>query len=139
MLKIKSLIVAIATTLALTACSKDNDREKISHNLSVAADKFEINRRVVFYNGITNTDILAIEGRCAFEAESEHKVNVTCRVGPNEYKKHTLGISDNVTYISEQLDAAQASAYHYRVVFRPQAIIPDIQLDLKGSKEDDLK
>ena len=36
--------------------------------------------------------------------------------------------------LAEQIDGAQVSAYHYRVVFKPQAIIPDI--DLRGSAQE---
>ena len=42
------------------------------------------------------------------------------------YKKHFLGLSDNVTYFAEQLETADGSVYHHRVTFKPQVIIPDI-------------
>jgi hypothetical protein len=71
-----------------------------------------------------------VEGLCSISDET-NQLEVTCKVGPTEYKKHFLGLSDNVTYFAEQLDGAQVSTYHYRVVFKPQAIIPDI--DLRGS------
>lgn len=45
-----------------------------------------------------------------------------------EPKKHFLGLSDNVTYFAEQTDSAKASQYQYRVVFKPQAIVPDIEI-----------
>lgn len=50
------------------------------------------------------------------------------------YNKHFLGLSDNVTYFAEQLETADVSAYHHRIVFKPQAIIPDI--DFRGSAEE---
>ena len=85
---------------------------------------------VVFLNGITDTYLLSIEGLCSVEDQS-NQLEVTCKVGDTEYKKHFLGLSDNVTYFAEQLDGARVSAYHYRVVFKPQTIIPDI--DFRGS------
>lgn len=133
-MKLKFIAMAVCT-LTLTACDQ-NDARIASRNLSVAADNFEINRRIVFVNGITDKYILSIEGRCSFEVESgaKPKVAVTCKTGPNAYKKHTLGLSDNVTFFSEQLDSADVSVYHYRVVFKPQVILPDI--DFKGSTTD---
>jgi hypothetical protein len=105
----------------LAACS---DADVASTNLSRAADQFEINRRVVFYNGITDSYMLTIEGLCALgNADS-----VTCKTGPAAYKKHFLGLSDNVTYFVEQIDAASVDTYHYRVIFKPSVIIPDIDL-----------
>lgn len=123
-------LAAAAASLIAAACS---DAQMASQNLSRAAENFEIMRRVVFLNGITDTYLLSIEGLCAIDDQSR-QLEVTCRVGDREYKKHFLGLSDNVTYFVEQLEAARVSAYHYRVIFKPQAIIPDI--DFRGSGEE---
>ncbi len=107
-----------------------------STNLSRAADQFEITRRIVFYNGITDDYILTIEGRCSLgNSDSPGQLSVTCRTGEDEYVKHFLGLSDNVTYFAEQLAAAPADPYRYRVVFRPEALLPDIELDTSGGSE----
>jgi ABC-type Fe3+-hydroxamate transport system substrate-binding protein len=125
----KRILLATAIMLTLAACSQEAD--VASQNLSQAADNFEINRRVTFINGITNTAILTIEGLCSLGHGNETKsVTVTCKVGPNQYKKHFLGLSDNVTYMAEQLDPAPASVYRYRVTFNPTTLIPDINLPL---------
>lgn len=121
-----AIIAAIASAAALTACS---DAQVASSNLSKAADNFEINRRIVFFNGITGEYMLSIEGLCSIGSASETKaVAVTCKTGPSTYKKHFLGLSDNVSYFAEQVDGANVSAYNYRVVFKPAAIVPDIEL-----------
>lgn len=125
----KYAIAAMVLSLLLSGC--DNDAKVASRNLSQAADNFEINRRIVFYNGITGDYMLSLEGRCSFNADNARKLDVTCKTGPNEYKKHSLGLSDNVTYFSEQLAGADVSIYHYRVIFKPQTILPDV--DFKGS------
>lgn len=118
-----SLLTAV---FGITGCS---DAHVASSNLSKAADNFEINRRVVFYNGITGEYMLSIEGLCSLgRAEETKAVAVTCKTGPSEYKKHFLGLSDNVTYFAEQVAASTASQYHYRVVFKPLAIVPDIEV-----------
>lgn len=123
-------IIAIGfTCLALAGCASDAD--VASHNLSKAADQFEINRRIVFYNGITADYILTIEGLCSLgNNDSIKKVTVTCKTGPGAFKKHFLGLSDNVTYFAEQLENAGANVYRYRVIFKPSTIIPDIDLKL---------
>lgn len=121
--------VLVGATLGLTGCF--SDAKMASHNLSKAADMFEIDRRVVFYNGITSEYILTIEGRCSIEKDrKDNQLEVTCKTGHEAYKKHFLGISDNVTYFAEQLKSKGVSVYHYRVVFKPQAIIPEI--DARG-------
>lgn len=124
----KKIFAGLAIALALTGC--DNDAHVASRNLSQAADNFEITRRIVFYNGISGEYMLSIEGRCSFDASTARKVDVTCKTGPAAYKKHSLGLSDNVTYFSEQLEGADVSVYRYKVVFKPSVIIPDINVKL---------
>ena len=114
-------------TLAVSGCSSDAD--VASHNLSKAADQFEVARRVVFYNGITGEYILTVEGLCSLRNHDKHgELSVTCKTGPSSYKKHFLGLSDNVTYFAEQLEPNSASVYRYRVVFKPKSIIPDVEV-----------
>jgi len=64
----KAVVVGLAlvSVMPLTACSSEADT--VSNNLSVQAEKFEINRRVVFINGITDTYLLTIEGLCSVES-----------------------------------------------------------------------
>lgn len=120
-----ALTAAILATIA-TACS---DADIASHNLSKAADQFEVSRRIVFYNGITGDYMLTIEGLCSLgNQDKAREVSVTCKVGPGAYKKHFLGLSDNVTFFLEQVEPVAASPYHYRVVFKPLAIVPDIDI-----------
>lgn len=123
---------AIALTAIAALAAGCTDADIASHNLSKAADNFEISRRVVFYNGITGDYMLSIEGLCSLgNADKNREVSITCKTGPSVYKKHFLGLSDNVTFFVEQLEAQAVSAYHYRVVFKPQTILPDI--DFRGS------
>ncbi|WP_347473244.1 hypothetical protein ABEF86_16700 (plasmid) [Acinetobacter thermotolerans] len=127
-MKIKLLAAGLMCAAAFTACSRD--AQVASRNLSHAADSFQLDRRIVFYNGITGEYVLTIEGKCSFDPVSERKVDVTCKTGESEYKKHSLGISDNVTYFSEQLNSKGVNTYHYKVDFRPTTVIPDIDLKL---------
>jgi len=130
--KIKITLGLIVTSSVLfIGCG--SDAKIASSNLSKKADNFELNRRIVFYNGITGEYILVINGRCSVESNN-NKLEVTCKTGANSFKKHYLGLSDNVTYFSEQLDDVDVSTYHYKVVFKPQSIIGDI--DFKGSLQD---
>ena len=123
---IKPILFVLVLFPVVTAFSGCDDATVASRNLSKAADYFEINRRVVFYNGITDTYMLTIEGRCSI-AHQGGQLEVTCKVGEDAYVKHFLGLSDNVTYFAEQLKAADVSVYHHRVVFKPQSILPDIE------------
>lgn len=126
----KKLIILLIATAMLSGCWV-NEADVASRNLSVAADQFEINRRVIFYNGMTGEYMLTIEGLCSLgNADRAREITVTCKTGPASYKKHFLGLSDNVTFFLEQLEPAKVNTYHYRVIFKPSLIIPDVELKL---------
>lgn len=128
---ITKFVTAGLAALVLAGCSTDAD--VASENLSRAADQFEIDRRVVFLNGITDTYLLVIEGRCSIDDDG-NQLEVTCKIGDDRYAKHFLGLSDNVSYFAEQMVAVDVDVYHYRIIFKPEAIVPYI--DLETSLED---
>jgi hypothetical protein len=122
----KKLLLSCVALLTLTAC---NDADVASRNVSRAADNFEVNRRIVFYNGITGDYMLTIEGLCSLgNNDGAGRLSVTCKTGPKAFKKHFLGLSDNVTYFVEQVEGVAASVYRYRVVFKPSIILPDVEV-----------
>lgn len=126
----KYLLIIVIVVFMFIGCQ--SDAYIASNNLSTAAEQFEIYRRVVFYNGITDKYILVIEGFCSVEFYP-HKFEVTVKTGPNEYKKHYLGRADNVMPFVEQLDSKGVSAYHTRIIFKPESIIPYIDLKTKSN------
>lgn len=76
--------------------------------------------------------LLSIEGLCSITKDAQ--LEVTCKTGDGEYKKHYLGISDNVTYFVEQMDPASVDTYHYKVQFRPEELLPDVDVQVKGGR-----
>lgn len=124
-------VLAAVGTVVLVGCS--SDAEVASENLSKAADNFEVNRRIVMFNGITDTYLMVIQGNCSIEDQGK-QLEVICKIGDGKYKKHFLGLSDNVSYFVEQGEAVAASANHYRVTFKPQQIVPDV--DFRGGSDD---
>lgn len=133
---ILSIVAAIMLTLSLAACT--NEADTVSDNLSTDADNFKVQRRIVFFNGITDKYLLQIEGRCSLGNNDSPKMkSVTCKIGPHKYVKHILGLSDNVAWFMEQLESSDVSAYHHKIVFRPQTIIPDIDLRTEGKADEE--
>ena len=123
----KKLLLVIACMATLAGCSRDAD--VASRNLSNDADNFKVLRRVVFYNGITGEYILEVQGYCAIgNSDAARKLSITCKLDNGTYKKHYLGLSDNVTFFAEQIDGVAEGASHYKVTFKPSVIIPDVEL-----------
>ncbi len=129
-------IALLAATLLVGLTGCEDDALIASRNLSKAADMFEIDRRIIFYNGITGGYMLIIEGRCSI-ADQGNQLEVTCKISDSAYKKHFLGLSDNVTYFAEQMETVDVSVYHHRIIFKPQSIIPDI--DFQGDASELIK
>ena len=122
---VSAVALAVALTGTLAACESDAD--VASRTLSQQADDFQVARRIVFINGITDKYLLEIKGYCSLgNHDDPGELTVTCKVGGG-YKKNFLGLSDNVTYLVEQLDPKNVSTDTYEVNFKPQSIIPDIE------------
>lgn len=123
----RKLVVALLICLAaLTGCGT-TDADVASRNLSTAADQFQVDRRIVFINGMTDTYPLSIEGRCSVQDQG-NQLEVTCKTGPDQYKKHFLGLSGTVSYFVEQLDPKVVSSDYYKVIFKPTVILPDVEM-----------
>jgi len=119
------ILVILLFSIFLSSCS---DADVASQNISRAAEQFEIYRRVVFYNGITDKYILLVEGYCSVETYNE-QLAVTVKTESGDFLKHYLGLSDNVTYFSEQIIASKVSNKQYRVIFKPSVIVPNIDIE----------
>lgn len=130
------IIATIAGLLAagtlLTGCGP-SDADVAAKNLSKAAEQFEIPRHIVGINGITDKYLFEIVGYCSVETTDSGlggALEVTCRVIDEKtkkvgFKKTFLGRSDNVTFVVEQLEPIQVSTTRYRVIFKPEALIPN--------------
>lgn len=130
----------IAIPLALTAgisglAGCKNAANQASHNLSEAAENFEIQREIVFYNTMTNHFFATVNGRCSIEVDSaDDQLEVTCKHSEEDYRKHYLGRAPGATYFVLQTEPANVSEFHTRITFNPQGFIPDI--DFRGSAEE---
>jgi len=123
------LALLTASLFLITGCNREAN--VISQNLSRDADSFKIKRRIVFFNGITDKNIMEIIGYCSIDKDvTDNQLEITCKVGPNQYKKHYFGLSDNTAYFVEQVDPAFASEFNYKVIFRPQTLIPDVTVQV---------
>ncbi|GAB1668211.1 TPA: hypothetical protein PXD46_000357 [Mannheimia haemolytica] len=125
-MKLKHLLLLPIIGFGIAAC---DDATVASQNLTKAADNFEVNRRIVFYNGVTDSYILTIEGKCSVDLnQSKTAFNVICKTGNKEFKRHTLVLSDNTTAFVEQIEPNKLSTDFYRVTFKPSVIVPNVDV-----------
>lgn len=122
------LAVLIVVAVSMTGCASNAD--KVSKNLSTEAEKFNVQRRIVAINGITDKVLFEVVGRCSLEygASMARTLDVICKQGPHDYKKHYIGIPDNVAFISTQLEGLDVSEYHTEIILKPENIVPNFDL-----------
>lgn len=121
----KAILAALLAALVLPACTSDADRA--SSNLSKAAEQFEVQRRIVGINGITDAPAFEVEGRCSIERDGD--LVVTCKHGPDDFRKHWVGLSDNVFFIVVQVEGLDVSEYRTRIIIKPENIVPNFDLE----------
>ena len=131
----KALAVLALGTAALTLAGCTS-AEVVNNNITRDAENFKVERRIVFVNGITDQYLLTVEGRCNLEDQG-NQLEVICKTGDDEFKKSFLGLSDNVTYFAEQIEPITEDPWHYKVVFRPETVIPDLEIHTDGNGSED--
>jgi len=128
MKKIKYLLLIALAAALLTGCPDDATVAKA--NMTKAADNFELDRRIIFYNTWTGENVLIVEGKCSIEYGSNRTAYI-CKMGNDKYVRNFVGKSGQITTIVEQMKSVGVNVYHFRRTFKPQSIIPDI--DFRGS------
>lgn len=116
-------LVLIASALGLTACF-DTDADIASKNISTASEQFEIARRIVVINTITDKYLMTVEGKCSLEYPDK-LTEIVCKLKDGTLVKHVVRQSDNVTVMIEQTTGTQVSTDQYRVIFKPEALVPN--------------
>lgn len=100
--------------------------EKVRYNLKKQADNFNLVRRITVINCIKGDVIFQMTGKMSIEVDSgDNQLEVTVEDN-GTYTIHYIGLSDNVTYVIEDLNlgANEVSNYKYTLVYNPEMWIP---------------
>ena len=117
MKKIIAIIITIVVLMCVATGCTMPEADKVNHNMNVAADNFGCERRITVYNARTDTIILYVEGYMSISNNSHSELVVTCKVGPEEYKKDYIYLNDYTLYVVEDITGTHADPYHYGVEF----------------------
>lgn len=120
----KTLIAAILlTALCLTGC--ETEAQRVSYNISQEADNFNTIRQITVINCIQGDVLFQMTGKMSITADtSDNQLEVIVEDDNGNYKKHFIGLSDNVTYVVEDITDGDVSKYHYTLNFNPKMWIP---------------
>ena len=138
MKKFTYIVAAIGIALAASACTK-SAADRANSNLSKAAENFEVPRRIVGINGITDTPLFMVEGFCSYEVPADGTFEAICKNKDGKIERTTMYLSDNVTFVSTQLRGVKVDLYNPRIIFRPESIIPNFDLSTKSDQKDEAK
>lgn len=121
-MKKKIAIILMLAVLAwiLSACTQ---AENVRHNLRREADDFNIRRRITVLNTRTDTPMMQITGLLAIETDDDGDLNIMIEKAPGEYVLNYAHLSQDTTYIVEQIETKEVSKYQYEIKFYPSNLI----------------
>lgn len=109
----------------LTGCT---EAEKVSYNISEEADNFNIFRRVVVVNVMSDKVLFELDGYFSINSDNvDNQLEITCEVGDGVYKKHFIGLSEMVAYTVEDINGAKVDKYHYEIHYLPEGNVVDFE------------
>ena len=125
MKKILSMVLVVGMIITMfTGCQ--TEAERVSYNLSQQADNFNIVRQLTVINCIEGDVLFQMTGKMSITADTaDHQLEIIVEDN-GTYVKHFVGLSDNVTYVVEDLNlgANAVSKYKYTLNFNPNMWIP---------------
>ena len=122
-MKNKIMAVILATSVMAASVTGCRESDRVSYNVSQEADNFNVIRRLVVINARTDKPMFELVGAFSFELENR-RIIATVETGKNQYKKHSVGLTDWTLWSVEDLEGASVDKYHYEVNFLPEMIVP---------------
>jgi hypothetical protein len=120
---------AIVGALALMGAGCTSDADTVSENIATEAEQFNVQRTIVATSGITGENLLYVEGRCSFETSGK-RIDLTCKQGPEDYRKHTFLFGDQDSIYVAMEESIDVSEYHTKIIIKPQNIIPEFDISI---------
>lgn len=119
-----ALSIISISLLGLYGC--DSEANRVSRNISQEADNFNTIRQITVINCIQGDVLFQMTGKMSINADvSDNQLEVIVEDENGNYKKHFIGLSDNVTYVVEDItDRSSVSKYQYTLNFNPKMWIP---------------
>jgi uncharacterized lipoprotein YajG len=119
------LAIGIILSSAVVFSGCEDESIRVNENITQQAQNFNVYRRVTVINCIKGDTLFTMEGLMNIEADTKDKqLEIIVETDKGKYKKHFIGLSDNVTYTVEDISGSQVSKYHYEINYNPKMWIP---------------
>ena len=124
----KKFIAIVLTFMVIIGCLTGcSEADNVNHNLSQAADNFQVTRKITVYNARTDMIVMEMEGCMSLSNNSTNELVVTCMTGPNQYKKNYVYLNEYVIYVVEDITGTVTDPYHYKIHF--YTALPDFDIN----------
>lgn len=120
MKKVLICVLLISVLFVVSACRTS---EKVTYNLRREADEFNVRRRITVLNTRTDTPMMQITGLLAIDVDGDGDLNITIEKAPGEYVLNYAHLSQDTTYIVEQIETKEVSKYKYEIIFYPENLV----------------
>ena len=120
-------VITVILTIVLAAGMLCGCREanRVSYNVSQQADNFNVIRRLTVLNARTDEPMFELVAAFSLKVDhTDNQLEIICETGPNEYKRHFVGLNEWTLYVVEDIGGAEVDKYHYEVNFLPEMILP---------------
>ena len=124
MKKLIALLLLVVLVFSLAACS---EADRVNYNMTKQADYFECERKITVYNARTDTVIFEAEGYMSVSNNTANELVITCKTGPNEYKKNYVYLNAYTLYAIEDITGTHTDPYHYKFYFHTQ-VLPTVEV-----------
>lgn len=124
-MKKKTLMLVVACSLMSGLCGCESEASRVSYNLSQEADNFNVVRQLTVINCLEGDVLFQMTGKMSITADTnDNQLEIIVEDENGGYQKHFVGLSDNVTYVVEQLSGKYVSKYRYTLNYNPKMWIP---------------
>lgn len=126
-LAVSLMAVLMLAITSLTGCDQ-RQADDVSYNLSLEADNFNDVRQITVINCLQGEVLFQMTGKMSIEVDgADNQLEIIVEDEHGEYKKHFIGLSDNVTYTVEDITSGDVSKYKYTLNFNPDMWFPEVK------------
>lgn len=120
----KKIIAIISIISILLCCAGCSQADRVSHNISKEADRFNVTRRLAVINARSDKPVFEIIGNFSLSNNMDNELEITVEVEQGKYKKHFVYLNQWTIYTVEDVSGAYVDNYHYEVNYLPEMIMP---------------
>ena len=121
----KIIAIVLAVMMLLVMCGCDTQASRVSYNLSQEADNFNDIRQITVINCLQGDVLFQMTGKISITADTlDNQLEIIVEDENGDYKKHFIGLSDNVTYVVEDITSGDVSNHKYTLNFNPKMWLP---------------